>query len=161
MSRKINRLSSRFYQQNQFTLFFFHQSLSCEKQKDLLYRVLFWFLYRFGLFACLCCFLFLCFPSGIGCRSQREAEEQTVPVKFNSCWGFPVLGCRLDLRDGLRQLRHTPILLPNAQSRQSERERFLIVGTLDQCTELAPSLSPAIRNSLTICIKQKSSNPKC
>lgn len=41
-----------------------------------------------------------------------------------------------------------------------ERKRFHITGTLAQCTELVPSLSPGTRYLLIIHLKQKSSKPK-
>lgn len=70
--------------------FFPHQSLPGEKLKELLEWVLFWFLDWF-------CFFF---SFGIGWklqRSQREAEGQTAPVKFNSHQGFPIPGQRFHL----------------------------------------------------------------
>lgn len=105
MSRKINWLSSRIYQQNQLILFSSFTKVCLVRNRKICCKgSLYGFCIDLGYF--FLCVAFFCFPSGIACKSQREAEEQAVPVKFNSCWGFPVLGWRLDLQDS--KIRHTP-----------------------------------------------------
>lgn len=138
--RKINCLSSKFYQQNQPTLFSSlirvcrvrNWKICCNGSFSVSLN---WFgVFVFVWFCCLV-FLFGFFSQHCLEAAEEEAEEQTAPVKFNSHRCSPILGWRFFLRERPEAAQTHPIFLQYGQSSKSKRGRFHTTAMLDHCRD--------------------------